>query len=489
ARASTGSEGATVSDTGGRSSDAGRESGPGTTGRADTRGSPSAESGDRHLGSSRRDRPAEASTGPPTRATGEQEGDGHLETRSIPSLDPERTRTDDRGQDSVEPTPDDPLGPARTTGGNRQPGHDGGTRPGRPQGADRQRGTERSSDAGTERETERSREAGAGRDTERAESASGSDTSDSLAEDLADREAEIERLESDLETATEEKSQLESELASVREERDELQAEIERLEDELDRLEEEYGAPADGERRITPQEALDGTDIFVRYGSKGDATLAKAHGGAIRQQDVVDNLALETHTQFDADSVVVGKETYEEYIEGTVAFQFVEWVAEELLFEIRDTGQTDALETLYDALPKIDRAELNGTVDVNYTEEGQETRSTEAFDVVYRNRMGDPLLVANVNDAREAATQSMMESLVTAGERVGQSNDEFAAAFLVTTSFFEPGALETASEATRSGLLSRSKRKSFVNLSRKRGYHLCLVEARDENFTLAVPEL
>jgi len=49
--------------------------------------------------------------------------------------------------------------------------------------------------------------------------------------------------------------------------------------------------------------------------------------------------------------------------------------------------------------------------------------------------------------------------------------------------------LETVAEATRSGILSRDKRKSFVNLSRKRGYHLCLVEARNENFHLEVPEL
>ena len=32
-------------------------------------------------------------------------------------------------------------------------------------------------------------------------------------------------------------------------------------------------------------------------------------------------------------------------------------------------------------------------------------------------------------------------------------------------------------------------RASFVNLSRKQGYHLCPVEARNENFHLAVPEL
>ena len=83
----------------------------------------------------------------------------------------------------------------------------------------------------------------------------------------------------------------------------------------------------------------------------------------------------------------------------------------------------------------------------------------------------------------------MMERLITSAERVGQSSGGFSGAFLVTESFFDPGALEIASDATQGGLLSRDKRKSFVNLSRKRGYHLCLVEARNENFHLAVPEL
>jgi hypothetical protein len=59
----------------------------------------------------------------------------------------------------------------------------------------------------------------------------------------------------------------------------------------------------------------------------------------------------------------------------------------------------------------------------------------------------------------------------------------------VTASFFEPNALETASEATSGGLLSRDKRESFVRLGRKQGYHLCLVEAREGKFHLAVPEL
>ena len=128
-------------------------------------------------------------------------------------------------------------------------------------------------------------------------------------------------------------------------------------------------------------------------------------------------------------------------------------------------------------------------MNVTDTNDGQETQTTETFDVVFRERMGDPLLVANINDSREGASDAMMGRLITAAERVGQTSDQFAAAFLVTESFFEPAALETVAEATRGGILSRDKRKSFVNLSRKRGYHLCLVEARNQNFHLEVPEL
>jgi hypothetical protein len=158
----------------------------------------------------------------------------------------------------------------------------------------------------------------------------------------------------------------------------------------------------------------------------------------------------------------------------------------ELLFEIRDTGTESGMADLYDALPEVDRAELKGTVAV-VAGEGETAQQT--FDVVLRDRMGDPLLVADLNDSREAASEGMMEGLITAAEQVGQTEEGFSGAFLVTSSFFEPEALEVASEATAGGLLSRDKRKSFVNLSRKRGYHLCLVEARKGNFSLAVPDL
>ncbi len=401
-------------------------------------------------------------------------GSTHLETRSIPSLDPGRTEIEEREPDVVDTVDDDPLGPPESGGVASDPGGRQGARSAADHG-------ETSAERGTDRE--RASETGAERPS------ADPDRVAELQEELADREAEIDRLEAELDAATERRDELEADLAAVEDERDDLAADVERLEAELDRLEEEFGAAIDGEEQVTPREALAGTDVFVRYRSKGEATLQKAHDGNILQEDVVENLVLEKHTQFDADRVAVGGQSYEEFLEGTEAYQFVEWVAEQLLFEIRDTGHGDALKTLYDALPKIDRAELNGTVEVVSVEDGEETELSEQFDVVYRDRMGDPLLVANVNDSREAATQSMMETLVTAAERVGQASEDFAAAFLVTTSFFEPGALETASEATRGGLLSRNKRKSFVNLSRKRGYHLCLVEARSENFTLTVPEL
>lgn len=410
-----------------------------------------------------------------------------LETRSIPSLDPSRTSLPEEGRNASdsdsEPRRQQGEEPGRSAAGTRDrsssnpPDARGDTQPTGPGAQPAQQEPHHSQqETGEPPETA----AASGPRPEELEE---------LESKLAQRDEEIETLETELESAREQRETLESQLEEVRNERDELQAEVTRLEDELNRLETELGAATDADRRITAGEALAGTDLFIRYESKGDATLEKAHDGSVRAEDVNDNLRLEKHTQFESDTVAVGGQTYDEFLEETVSYQFVEWVVRNLLFEIRDTDHTGALQNLYDALPKVDRAELAGVVDVTYVEDGQETRTQESFDVVLRDRMGNPLLVANLNDSLEAATESMMESLITSAERVGQSSDGFACAFLVTTSFFEPGALETASEATQGGLLSRDKRKSFVNLSRKSGYHLCLVEARNENFHLAVPEL
>lgn len=370
-----------------------------------------------------------------------------LETVAVPSVDPSRTRVRSRTQGRSQAD-----GNAGTASTERAPE---ASPPSEPSG-----------DAGPDPERVAELEAAVG-----------------------DREEEIDRLESELAEASDERARLRDQLESVTEERDALAAEVERLEDDLATLESELGAQTDADRRLSAREALAGTDLFVRYDSKGDTTLAKAHDGAGRRSDVVENLRLETHTQFESEAVAVGGKEYDAFLTDTAAYQFADWLIRDLLFEIRSTGSEAALQTLYDVLPEIDRVEFAGAVEVEYTQDGQETRTDEEFDLVFRNRMGEPLIATNLNDSLEAASQAMMEQLITAARRVGRSSETFAGAFLVTTSFFEPGALETASEATKSGFLSRDKRASYVNLSRKRGFHLCLVEARDQKFNLAVPEL
>ncbi|MFC7138880.1 hypothetical protein ACFQMA_03395 [Halosimplex aquaticum] len=447
-----------------------------------------------------------------------------LATHSIPSLDPARTTS--RGSESESspspaPTAEEPpatdASTATTASAEERPAGsaNGPTEPatGRQNG----RSTRRDQPAGAERTDARQERAAEEPQPADAGTQPSSDRVADLEAELEEREAEIERLEADLAAAETERDDLRAELESVRSERDdlrsrldpleserdqleaerddlagevdELEAEVERLESQLQEIEAEFGDAVDAERRMSPGEALDQTNLFVRYESKGKATLETAHAGDASREKVGENLGLEYHTQFDRDNVSVGGLPFDEFLRETIQFQFVTWVINDLLYEIRDTGKVAELQALYDAIPKIDRAELNGTVSTEYTEDGQERRSQESFDVVMRDRMGNPLLTANMNDSRQAASESMMSALVTASSHVGESTETLGASFLVTSSFFEPEALETAAEATSGGLLSRDKRESFVKLSRKQGYHLCLVEAREDKFHLAVPEL
>ncbi len=434
-------------------------------------------------GTSSRTEPRQSGSGG---ATSEPQA-GDLETRSIPSLDPGKTQTPTR-QSTSPPTPEPQQSRQPATGQDgRSAGGNGADAAGARQES---RQAEQASDArataggAAEPEPEPQQP-----DPEPEQATPDSDTLEELESELADREAEIERLEGQLEDAHQSRDDLKADLEAVREERDELAEQVDRLEEELQRLEEEFGAATDAETRMTPSEAIEGTNLFVEYDSKGDATLGDAHGGSNSREEVGENLRLGVHTEFDDRTVAVGGQSFEEFLQGTLHYRFAQWVVGDLLFEIRDTGHADSLPDLYDAIPEIRRVEFNGAVDVEYVEDGQEKGGRERFDVIFRHRMGDPLLVANLNDARDPATGGMMESLVTSAERVGQTEDELASAFLVTSSFFESEALETVSQATKGGLLSRDSRKSFVNLSRKEGYHLCLVAARDRNFHMEVPEL
>jgi hypothetical protein len=273
--------------------------------------------------------------------------------------------------------------------------------------------------------------------------------------------------------------------------------EVERLENELAAAQSGGGSStgsttdgsSPGAERLTGAEAVSGTDIFVRYDSKSAPTLEGVHSGDADAQEVNENLRLEQHTRFDADTVTVDGQPYSSFLDETLEYQFVQWFVTQLPYEIRETGHTDTLSDLYDTYSTIDRAELDGSISIEYADDGETVHEQATFDVVIRDRMGSPLVVANLNDRRDPASEEMMIELNEAAMRVKESNDSLGAAVLVTESFFSPGALETAAEATGGSFLSRDSRESFVKLSRKRGYHLCLVEAREDDFHLNEPEL
>ncbi len=317
----------------------------------------------------------------------------------------------------------------------------------------------------------------------------------------------IERLETELEETRAERESIATERDALREERDSLTRDRDELEAERDRLEsevEELRAEierlrtklADAEaklpesdRSLSVAEARDGTNLFIRYESKSDATLEDAHDGRVGRDDLRENLRIEHHTSFETESLTVDGQPFEEFLRETMEYGFTRWLVEELPFEIGETGNGSALRDLYDALPEIDRAEIGGSVSIVTQEGGEEEREQRDFDLVLRDRMGNPLFVAELNDTRAPTKGATLESLVANGGRIAESNENFAGAFAVTASFFEPDALEVAGDAVGGGLFGRSKRKSFVKLSRKRGYHLCLAESREGGFHLTVPDL
>lgn len=317
----------------------------------------------------------------------------------------------------------------------------------------------------------------------------------------ADYRERIDALETERDDLEAERDRLERELSDAREENDSLRDEIDRLETEIEELEATIDRQATAGsdagtatsaatgQNLSPDEALSGTDLFVRYDSKGKPTLEAARESGAEQTAVNENLYLDYHTRFETDEVVVEGRPFDEFLRSTMEFRFVEWVVRTLFYEIRETGQQSALRDLYDAVPEIDRVDFHGSVEVEPAEDEDDEALSERFDVVARNRMGQPLFVARLNDSREPATGGMMINLQKAATRVKDVETSLCAAFSVTRSFFEPSALETAAEATSGSFLSRDSRKSYVKISRKQGYHLCLVEARDDDLHLTVPEL
>ena len=397
------------------------------------------------------------------------------EETSIPSLDPSETR--------------DAAGPSGD-------GSDGQTTSPADRSAEsesRSRSDDASGESGPSPDSQED-PSPAPRSTER------SDRAGVSSETTADVRGRIEELETALTEAESAREELAAERDAVREERDEIREErdqlrrrVEELRSEVDRLRGELSEAEsrlpEGERSLSPGEALAETNLFVRYDSKGGATLDDAHDGAVDREELRENLRIEHHTSFETEGVVVDGKPFEEFLRGTIEYGFARWLVEDLAFEVDETGNANALRDLYDALPEIDRAEIRGSVSLVLRDGGEETREQRSFDLVLRDRLGNPLFIAELNDSRAPTQGGVLESLVANGGDLAGSNDAFAGAFAVTASFFEPDALEAASDAVGGGLFNRSKRKSFVRMSRKRGFHLCLVESRDGGFHLTVPDL
>jgi len=311
----------------------------------------------------------------------------------------------------------------------------------------------------------------------------GTDIGNTPSERVAELEAEIEDLRDRVESLNEERDRLAEKRDEAASERDRLATERDELESELEAL---LAERETAETDLTPSEALSKTDLFVRYDAKSQTTLADAHDGDGTPETLGANLRLEIHTRFEADNATVDGEPFESFFRDTLSYRFVSWLTGEFLFEVRDTGNESALRGLYDALPEIDRVAFDGTV-TSRDEEGEELSHT--FDVVFRNKMGEPLIVADVDEGRDPTDGGMMAELLDRAEGVVEDGGSLAGVFAITASFFDNDVHEAVIEATKTGFLDRDSRASFVKTSRNDGYHVYLVEARGDRFHLSRPDL
>jgi len=326
-----------------------------------------------------------------------------------------------------------------------------------------------------------------GKRTQRSRSRTGGkSTVEKLKQAVKQREQKLQAASERIDSLEGERDDLRERVETLEAERDELKAEVADLESELSAVEAAGGDAGASATDLNAVDALSDTNLFVRYDSKGKPTLDELDRST--DPDAVnENLRIDHHTQFEAESATVDGEPFESFLQGTTVYRFVSWAVRALPYEVRDSGHESGLADLYDALPAVDRAELNGTVEV---EPDEETSVSRTFDVVLRDRMGNALVVADVNTGRDPVTGDQMDALVSDATAIREGSDDLASAMYVTGSFFEPAALETADEETAGGgFLSRSDRESFVKVGRKAGYHLCLVEDRNDAFHLTVPEL
>ncbi|MFP4628957.1 MAG: hypothetical protein ACLFMX_08205 [Halobacteriales archaeon] len=229
---------------------------------------------------------------------------------------------------------------------------------------------------------------------------------------------------------------------------------------------------------LTPEAALGGTHLFVRYRDRRGATLETVTAGRADRDDLVENLTLEPHTTFPEGRAVVDGVGYPRFAERSLAVATARWLVADLPFELIASRSTK-LAGLIDVLPEIDRIDFVEAVDAG---------SDHRFDLVARDRGGDARVVADLHPSREATTADHLNDLAEATTAAVEGGAPIAGAFLVTGSFFEPAVLELAADLAGGGLLRRG-REGTVRVGRRRSFHLGLVEYRSETAHVVSPDL
>jgi hypothetical protein len=312
------------------------------------------------------------------------------------------------------------------------------------------------------------------------------------ARDTARQERDEAREERD--AAKEKIAELETKLAEAETEIEQLESQLAEAEEAAEAAAETKPTPSaaaaadvDSGHTLDPVSALEGTSLFVRYDSKGAATLDTAHEGGAAPDELSENLRIDSHTTFETEGLTVDGDPFDEFLANRIEVAFADWIVRDLLYDIQGTGTQSGMRRIYDAIPKIDRIELRGTVELGTDEDDEPIELP--YDLIVRDKHGNPLFVATFEESKEAVGGDVVEEVIQDGSDIRGREKEFVAGFTVTTSYFDPEALAAAEDATSGGFLSRSRGKSFVSLSRKRGFHLCLVDRIEDGFDLRVPEL
>jgi len=320
-----------------------------------------------------------------------------------------------------------------------------------------------------------------------------------LERDRDDLMRQVTRVEAKVEERDEQIKRLTAEYeAELSEQADTIEAherQVEAMRDEIEQLRKtlsEKQALVDEQDPIETEDrprraALEESNLFIRYANKAGPSLRDFRLQNAAIEKVRENLTVETHTNFDPQQVTIERRPFSEYLQQSTEYRFISWVTGDLLALIDTTNNRGTLGPLFEAVTAIDRVELYGEISTTVPEEDDPI--SRPFDIIARNKVGDPLIVADVNTTTAATTRAMTRAMSEKITDLAPQIPDIAAGFYVTESFYDPGALQVIADAVSSGIIPRTNKRSYVRLGRGRGFHLCLTERRGDEFYLNVPDL